>query len=189
MNPKDLNEDLQWIRKTFFPRWDRECRWRLIQVPDLNGGQGRCYSETCTVRILILPHRDARAVLLIHEICHAATNQGHGKKWLKRMEKAAATAEALGYNEIAALLREQIAAYGDPNNRITAADVYRQIEDVVWQDQSVTFHNAVDFVRRDYGLTRQEFLKRFRRARAVFGRERRDARESARMKAKWSKSE
>jgi hypothetical protein len=45
-----------------------------------------------------------------------------------------------------------------------------------------TFRQAIDGVRRDYGCSRKEFLRRFRRARAVFDQEKQDMAEHAKAK-------
>ncbi len=45
--------------------------------------------------------------------------------------------------------------------------IYNEIADVA-MDGNGDFLGIVDFVRRDYGMTREQFLKRFRRAERVF---------------------
>lgn len=120
---------------------------------------------------------------MIHEAVHAVAGQCHGNRWLARMEKAAATVDAIGRHELATLLREQIAAYGDPTNRVTAAGVYQEIADVVRDNHKVTFRQAVDFVRRDFGLPREKFLRRFRRTRVVFEQAKQEAADHAKARA------
>ena len=101
------------------------------------------------------------------------------------MEKAAVTAEQLGRVNLAALLRKEIVGYRNPMARVTAGLVYSEICDVVVENPELTFWQVIDFVRRDYGFSRQEFLKRFRRAKAVFDQEKRDAQEQARARARF----
>ena len=143
----------------------------------------KCCLEDKTIRLTHLPDGEAGAALLIHEICHAVTDQGHGQKWHCRMEKAVATAEAIGRNELAGLLREQFAGEPFP---CTAATVYGEIASAIWDNPEVTFWQVVDFIRRDFGMSRREFLKRFRRVRAVFDQEKQDLAESAEAKAKMT---
>ncbi len=56
---------------------------------------------------------------------------------------------------------------------------YQEIGDAVTETPDATFLQVIDFLRRDYGYSRKEFLDRFRRARAVFDREKRDGKERA----------
>jgi hypothetical protein len=188
MNSKPLTrlkEEFQVIREQFFPRWDRAGRWRIRQVADLNGAQGQAHAETRTIRITHLPEGDEGTLLLIHEIAHAVGNWGHGKKWQARMEQAAVTAEGMDRTELAEVLRKEIAGYKDPVVRVTAGLVYQEISDAAAEVPDLTFFQVVDCLRRDYGLSRKEFLNRFRRARTVFDQERREEEERARVKAKW----
>ena len=123
--------------------------------------------------------------MLIHEIAHAVGNWGHGKRWQARMEQAAVTAEEMGRTELAGLLRKEIAGYRDPAIRVTAKLAYQEIADAAAEAPNVTFFQVIDCLRRDYGMSRKEFLSRFRRARTVFDREKRAEEERARVKAKW----
>ncbi len=180
----NLTQDFQAVRHQFFSSWDRAGRWRLRQEPNLNGAQGSCRRESETILVTHLPEGDGGTLLLIHEIAHAVTDGGHGKKWQARMEKAAVTAEQAGRTELATLLRKEIIGYRDPMARVTAGLVYSEIADAVVENPELTFYQVIDFVRRDYGFSRQEFLQRFRRARVVFDREMRDAQEEAKARAK-----
>lgn len=180
-----LKQEFQTVRQQFFPRWDRASRWRIRQVADLNGAHGRAYPETRTIRITHLSEGDEAAVLLIHEIAHAVGNWGHGKKWQARMEQAAMAAEKLGRTELAGLLRKEINGYRDPVIRVTAGLVYQEIADAAAETPELTFLQVIDCLRRDYGFSRKEFLSRFRRARTIFDREKRDEAVRAKARAKW----
>ena len=63
--------------------------------------------------------------------------------------------------------------------------MYQEISDAAAEAPDLTFLQVIDWLRREYGFTRKEFLARFRRTRAVFDREKRDEEERARAKAKW----
>jgi hypothetical protein len=180
-----LKQEFHTIRQEFFPRWDRAKRWRIRRVADLNGANGQAHPDTRTIRITHLPEGDEGTLLLIHEIAHAVGNWGHGKKWQARIEQAAKAAEKMGRTELAGLLRKEIAGYRDPVARVTARLAYQEIADAAAEAPDATFLQVVDCLRRDYGLSRREFLSRFRRARAVFDREKRDEEERARSRAKW----
>lgn len=184
-----LKREFQTVRQQFFPRWDRAGRWRIRRVADLNGSLGRCCSEDRTIRITHLPDGEQGTVLLIHEIAHAVAQGGHGTVWQARMERAAMTAQEMGRTELASLLRKEIAGYNDPVAGVTAAGVYNEIADAVVGNPEVTYWQVIDCVRRDYGYSRKEFLRCFRRARAVFDQEKRDEEERAiaraRLLAAW----
>jgi hypothetical protein len=173
------------VRASFFPRWDRARRWRVAFVHDLDGAMGRCCPESRTIKLTHLPEGEAGVALLIHEIGHAATHQGHGKKWLARMKKAASIAEATGRHELAGHLQEMVDQYCAPTSTVTAADVYWGIEGVVRDYEQAQFTQVVDCVRRDYGLSRRDFLRRYRRARQVFDRAKKEVAESRRAK-RWA---
>ena len=177
----------QYIRTTFFPDWDKGRRWQVVQVADLDGAQGRCERATKTISVLDGIEHDDLFALLIHEIAHAVSNDCHGERWLQRMEKAANRADQEGLPTVAALLRQQIAGYQD-GFRMTAEMMYGEIENCVVGEPQVTLPQVVDFLRRDYGISRDQFLHRFRRVERVFEEAQRDVRESAEAKERWSES-
>ena len=175
---------VEYIRTTFFPGWDKGRRWQVVQVDDLDGAQGRCERKIKTISVLGGIKQDDLLALLIHEIAHAVRNDFHGKRWLQRMEDAANHADQQGLPTIAALLRQQIEGYQD-GFRVTAAMMYGEIENCVFSEFQVTFPQVVDFLRRNFGISRRQFLRRFRRAERVFEEAQRDVKESAEAKARW----
>jgi len=178
---------VEYIRTTFFPGWDKGRRWQVVQVADLDGAQGRCERKIKTISVLGGIEQDDLLALLIHEIAHAVSNDFHGKRWLQRMEEAANHADQERLPTLAALLRQQIVGYRD-GFRMTAAMMYGEIENCVFSEFQVTFPQVVDFLRRDFGISRDQFLRRFRRAEGVFEEAQRDVRESAEAKARWLES-
>ena len=179
----NFSETIEYIRQTFFPHWDRRRRWQIVLVDDLDGAQGRCDRGARTISILDGMSGNDLLALLIHEIAHAASNDCHGRSWLNKMEEAANDADRLGQAALASLLRAQIAGYQD-DFRVTAAMLYNEIENCVFEQPYISFSQVVDFLRRDYGLSQDDFLRRFRRAERVFEQAKQDARESAEKKAK-----
>jgi hypothetical protein len=176
-----IQEQYEEVRRDFFPRWDRQKNWSLHVIQDLDGAHGRC--DAPHKRIVSGFNGDELVLVLIHEIAHAVVSGGHGKKWQARMERAAIAAEGLGRMELAGLLRKEIAGYSDPLARVTAAGVYSEIEDAIIGVPQANFLQVVDWVRREYGLNRQEFFRRFRRAKAVYQEARRWCRELMELKA------
>jgi hypothetical protein len=154
------------------------------QGTDGGRSQGRCDRATKTISILDGMAGDDLLALLIHEIAHATSNDYHGGLWLRRMEEAASHAERNGAAGVAALLREQIASYRD-EFRVTAAMVYGEIDNCVIDQPHISFSEVVDFLRRDFGLSRGDLLRRFRRAERVFEQAKRDVRETAERRASW----
>lgn len=179
MANKALEQEFYKVRQQFFPRWDRAGCWRLRQVRDLDGAQGECSREDHIIRITHLPEGDEGTVLLIQEIGHAVANGGHGTNWQAQMEQAAVIAKGAGRKELAGLLRKEIAGFNDPLAQVSARLVYQEIADAVTEVPDVTFLQVIDCLRRDYGYSRKEFLDRFRRARAVFDREKREEKKRA----------
>jgi hypothetical protein len=116
---------------------------------------------------------DERDKLLIHEICHAVVDTGHGKKWLDRMEKAAKRADALGRSRLAEMLREEVVAYLEADGK--PEQVYNEIRDALADNSSLTFLQIKRWLAGQYGLLVSEVCKMFRRAEKVFQEAKRDA--------------
>ena len=181
----DFTEQCEFVRATFFPAWDRKRQWRFVRADDLDGSMGRCDRDKKKISIRNGISGDDLTALLIHEIGHAVTGDGHGKRWSDRMEKAAIRAEKLGLGTVARLLREDIDGY-KASLPVTASMVYDQIELAVFVNRSATLSQIVEFLRRDYGFTREQFLKRFRRTERVFDQAKRDAKTMAKKGAKFT---
>jgi hypothetical protein len=50
----------EFVRHTFFPRWDRKREWQIVEADDLDGAQGKCDLDTKTVSVLRGVGGDAR---------------------------------------------------------------------------------------------------------------------------------
>ncbi len=171
-----LRQEFDRVRREFFPRWDTKREWRVRTVSDPCYSDGRCRDDTKTIEVNS-GRRATRAdggrmsltALLIHEIAHAVTPLGHGKRWQARMLSAAERAERLGRKDLADELRADVQQVQGPDTYFaTASGTYNRIQDAVCDAPAATFNNIIDFVRSDFGLSRKEFLKRFPRARRVF---------------------
>jgi len=165
---RTLQEEFEFIRKTFFPRWDRKKEWRVILVQDVNGTQGECLKSTKTIHIL----KELRSIeelqaLLIHEICHAVGNWGHARKWQDRMLRSARQAADSGLGALADILRRNVQRYKE-SHRETAEMVYTEIGDYVLDSPECEFDTIIDYMRRVRGVSREEFLKRYRKSRDVY---------------------
>src|SRR5580700_6595928 len=107
----NLRRRFREIKQQFFPRWDRNNLWR-VSTRSRRRVHGRCDPERRVIEI-VARHSDPDEMdrLMIHEICHAVADMGHGKVWQDRIENAAKTADDLGRHRLAELLREEILAY------------------------------------------------------------------------------
>jgi len=164
MKSDALREEWELIRRQFFPRWDRERRWQIKVVSDLHGTMGRCCPEERTIYLACIPQGVKGRLLLIHEIAHAVTASGHGKKWQRRMARAALRAEQLGFYELADAIRNELQNPEEPRAQL----VYNQIQDLVQARPEIQFSQLVEYLRRQYGLSRADFLRRFRKAQEVY---------------------
>ena len=106
--------------------------------------------------------------LLIHEVCHAVAAGHHGKRWQERFLKAADKAEVLGFNELAEEIWDEVEKYKTTAIKVVAEDIYNAANDYPYGKRNADFDDFVDWKRRDYGFERNEFLRRFPRARKFF---------------------
>ena len=115
MRDADLNNEFEYVRNTFFPRWDKKKDWKVEifsgWVDHLTGTDytgkgivpplvGTCNRKTKTIYL-----RCAQKESLIHEICHAVSNDHHGERWRNKMEEKAQLADRLGNNILALEIR------------------------------------------------------------------------------------
>lgn len=169
MTIKKLEE---FVRKNFYPRWDRARQWRFSFVgrQRLRGARGLCDDKTKSIFLLTkYKNTDQLLALAIHEVCHAVTDKRHGKKFLNRLEKARTHAALIDQKEVANQLSFEINSYKE-GKKITARDMYTKIEDVVRDtaDINLKFTEIVDFLRFEVAMSRKEFLHRFKRAKEVY---------------------
>lgn len=169
MSLKDYEREFDYVRQTYFPRWDRKKEWKLQVLEDVDGAEGQCRYESKTIKIRYTVESRLR-LLFIHEIAHAAASVGHDKKWQARMEKAAQKAETIGEFELSGEIRKEIEGYEDPENlRPTAAIIYQQIEDTVRDSSTgLPFEAVMDHIRRHYGMSRPDFLTKYKRVQRAF---------------------
>lgn len=123
-----LEDAFQYVRKTFFPLWDRKKQWKVEYRPEFKKWHERGITEQIKrkglkdkypfkIRIdaicqefrhYILFYRipqnnNALYAILIHEICHVKTS-GHGKKWVEKMD----TAYSKALNDVSKNLAKRI---------------------------------------------------------------------------------
>ena len=167
---KTLQEEFNQVRETFFPSWDKERKWRIADKAGPHRPHGCVDKKAQVVEVQCMGPGQSLRVCLIHEIAHAVSSLGHGKEWQDRVEKAARKAESIGEASVAEALREEVRLYTEPFGaaKPTANLVYTRIRNERLGCPTHSFDEVVDSIRNDFGLTREEFLRQFKRSREVF---------------------
>lgn len=164
----NLRKEFEYIRKTFFPLWDRKRLWKVRCNPDL-APRGRYGTDTRTILIKFLTDDlDDLHSLLIHEVSHCAAAH-HGKRWRERMAKARDRAISIGRKGLAKKLSKDLEMEGYVP---TVSYICGTIQDCVVDLPKVLFNPLIRYIARDNGMTIKEFKKRFarnmKRFRSVF---------------------
>jgi len=152
------------VRGDYFPPWRSASKWtvRFAKPPrDLTTDDSFCHAETRTIWI---DPSDPSLKTLIHEMCHAVTPGGHGKKWQERMRLAARDAETYGDRALASALRGEVQNYFE-TPKITARGAYSWIDDAI--DGGASVDAAIDWAAEQCAMTRERFLLKYKRARRV----------------------
>jgi len=160
------------IIRLFFPRWHKHRQWRFT-TNSRRTTDGYCDSEHRVITIPKSGVRDAvdRDAVVIHEICHAVTSGGHGKRWINRMKKAAMRAESLAKHSLSSRLLKEIEGQLFPNvipSRVQELDVYGSVRDYVFENPDATLPEIKRVIAGRYGLLPSEVHKSFTRLRKVF---------------------
>ena len=91
-----LKDAIADVRKTFFPRWDKNNQWVIAVNENILESCGVCNNDTKTIYLkYVQEDRDKLYLLLIHEICHAIVGPGHNKNFYLRMRKSAELAKRI----------------------------------------------------------------------------------------------
>jgi hypothetical protein len=191
----------EYVRKTFFPKWDGGREWRIEVVDDLEDAGGRCCPEATCIKVLKALTGDHLLATLIHEICHAITYCGHGVTWAELMERSAKKADKVGMSRLAILLREDklahvqiavqhMATVQDPP--LSARVLYDDIENIVMDLPAASFEEVMMLLRQKWHVG-PKGLDRFRRCRKVYDQAKADYEEEKQKaqrfrEAEWLKS-
>jgi hypothetical protein len=160
------------IKRQFFPRWDRGDYWR-ITTKSSRRVHGRCDEKRRVIEIVKqTPDADDRDCLLIHEICHAVADRGHGKVWQRRVEKAAIRADGLGRDVLAKKLRQEIVDY--QNAPKLHDHVYQTVQDWLTENPNLTLRQVKLALADEFGLLVREVDAIFKRIESVFQEAKRD---------------
>ena len=159
------------VRRAFFPRWDRQRRWKVRAIAG-DPGCGECLTGERLIEIT--PPEDVLGLelLLIHEICHAqARARGHGREWQARMRRAAERAGELGRADLAAALRTEVRCYRT-SPVIKASHIYDRIQALAFEPHCPTLDHAMKAVAREYGISPNKLFAKYPKCRTVFERSR-----------------
>jgi hypothetical protein len=165
-----LEEVFAQVCKTFFPRWNRDARWRVSSCLD-GGPNHRIARGSKTILLSVNPEDDAELhCLLIHEICHAITRTRHDKKWLHRMKQAVDKALAIGREDLAELILREVESYARAGTRLKMMSdlVYYSIEDCVFANPSLSCDEVLESVAFKWGFSPTELERNWRRCRQVY---------------------
>jgi hypothetical protein len=154
MKKLNLIKAVDYVRKNYFPRWDRTKTWVIKYVPDQRNVEfwhGICLKEVKKIYLALLPENNIELyLLLIHEICHAFYLT-HEDGWQRRMLKAAEQAAKNGDNELSMEIIKQVDGYRN-SAKITAQMVYDKVFDAVLDAKgNVSFESIRSFLAKEYG--------------------------------------
>lgn len=154
-----LVREFERIRSEYFPGWDKKHEWKVVESHPECVGDGYCDKDSKQIVV----NSDDLSLVIIHEIAHAVTYDGHGKRWRRRMEAAARRAEYLGQIDLSTQIRNEHALYLDPSSYIrpTAEFVYNGIKDAAID--GLSFEDAVAFVAKSNGMTSDKLQTRYRK--------------------------
>ncbi len=165
-----LQEEFNQVRQTFFPSWDKKKRWRIVDKAGPYCPHCCIDKKAQVVEVQCMSPGQSLRVALIHEIAHAVSSLSHGKEWQARMRKSAQKAESVGENSLAEAITEEIRLYTEPfgATKPTAEMVYSRIKNECLSCPKPGFEEIIDCIRCDCGLTREEFLRSFKRSQKVY---------------------
>ncbi len=184
MNNRELRKEFEYIRKSFFPLWDKKREWRIKKVWYLPSN-GLYDDLTKTILIKFIPDdKEELYRLLIHEISHLASHH-HGKKFLNRILMARDRAKQLGLKTLAEKIQDEIRKYME--SREPYDNTYQIIEDAVMDVPDISWANLLKYAARQRGMYPKEFLKCHKRAKKVFLSAKKEIKEEREAKARFEK--
>ena len=179
-----LHNEFEYVRTTFFPHWDTGRQWDIRYVPKSPSG-GRALPDTKIIGLSSVPEDiDSLYLVIIHEICHAATQSGHSKKWIRRLGTARDKAKELGMLSLSEKLQQEINYYSDPtrSTSLTAVNVYGNIRAfvmvAVMESRSHRYEKIIRDVAHGFGLYPSELEGLFKKCREVYAKSLKEAKET-----------
>jgi hypothetical protein len=179
-----LHATFRALCRDFFPRWRDSASWTIMEDShgswvDTQGNtqttteQGYCDGTTKTIYVNNgWKDRAECRLLIIHEICHAVTSGGHGKRFCTRLRQAAQRASALGDMTLSAQLLEE--ADGYECGPAFDASPYSCIPEILCDNPGATFDDVLTKLAYDYTETPPALVEWYPHLRSVYHRTRRD---------------
>lgn len=182
MKRKSIKEEFEYIRRLFFPMWDKKGEWKVKRLWHLPcGGKYDTDSKTILLRS-ILKNKDDQHRLLIHEICHCASNY-HGKRFQDRYLKAKTRAEEIGRE---GLVKKMIKELSMLKQKKEPCDyTYQRITDWALEYPEMPWKKMLKYVARERGMYLHEFLSRYKRAKEICLSEKADARQEKKSRKRF----
>jgi len=184
---KKLKDGFYFVRKHFFPKWDRTREWQ-VRVVDNLPSMGRYDPESKAVLVNSIPDCDDELLLLlIHEISPAVTTLNHGKLWLDRMSRASVKARMMGRHGLTAMIDSQCAAYESWDQGIVVDSklVYRKIEDCIVDHPDADYDTVVRLVSHYLGLYPEELEARYTKCHKTYERMKKRRREQREIRRRY----
>ena len=157
--------DYEYIRLTFFPRWDRKRQWVFKMVNDLPCG-GVCNYPTRTISLQPFSDKNIFYKTMIHEICHSCTKSNHGKNWQNRMLIAAKVASEKGLSDLSDMIIADVEMYQNAC-RDGHELFYETITDYVVENPDTTFDEMKKAIAGSLGIY-PDGIDEFKRSKKVF---------------------
>lgn len=192
MNRAILKATFEKIKKEYFPRWDRQGKWKVKIASRFLPSTGRCFPEKKEIHIS--PRMSCSLeCLLIHEICHTSAFT-HEKKWQERLIKKAKIAKRRGEETFASELIKEVESYKTAEV-LYAKDIYSRIGECLIDCPNVSYKNLIKYLSKELGMYPYEFEKTYKKSRDVYKNNKRQRefmkilREGGEMKVKGTKKE
>jgi len=186
-----LKDAIADVRKTFFPRWDKDNQWVIAVNEDIFQSDGVCNNDTKKIYLKYVPvDHDKLYLLLIHEICHAIVGPGHNKKLYSRIRKSAELAKRIGQTSLYEEIKEHVDDCEETPN-LEEERINRHIE--LWlmeysQDElrEVSYEAVIYTLARDeYSMKVDEFEHRYPRCKIYFEKAKREREEEMELQKSW----
>ena len=103
-----LLDQVESIRKHFFPDWDTERQWSVV-VKDDPAEVDPCVPERKELQVPKLEQPEHLTAYIVHAVCLAQTeNNSYDDDWANLMEQVATQAEKDDWQVLARMIREEM---------------------------------------------------------------------------------
>ena len=157
-----LEQQFCQIKTKFFPRWDPEKFWCVSGSLSTESGNicpnGHCSKADRTIHVLT--NHDEHERMLVHLICHAVTENNHGRHWQERMTLASKRAKQIQKNELSIEILSEVEHY-KKSIKPTCNSVEKKSYETAVNLPECSSSVWLEIVSSHYGLTGSELEKKF----------------------------